>query len=101
MERSDYFYKALPSVVNADTLAAFGVSVAKYTESFNKIDSCLICKENTFHPKIQRLTAQTLKWHNRRHLLSERMTCPTLEGISFLVARNSVSSLVTGRYGVT
>jgi len=41
VERSDYFYKALPTVVNADTLATFGVSVAEYTESFSKIDSGL------------------------------------------------------------
>ncbi len=31
VERYDYFYKALPTVVNADTLATFGVSVAEYT----------------------------------------------------------------------
>jgi len=38
LEKSDYFYKALPSAVNADTLATFGVSVAEYTGRFNKID---------------------------------------------------------------
>jgi len=41
VERSVYFYKALPSFVKADTLATFEVSVAEYTERFNKIDSGL------------------------------------------------------------
>ena len=41
VERSVYFYKAPPSFVNADTLATFEVSVAEYTERFNKIDSGL------------------------------------------------------------
>lgn len=42
VDRSYYFYKArLPSEEIGDTLATFNVSVAEYTENFNKIDSGL------------------------------------------------------------
>ena len=41
VDRSYYFYKALPSEEIGDTLATFNVSVAEYTENFNKIDNGL------------------------------------------------------------
>lgn len=40
-ERSDYFYKVLPSVMNGETLTNFGLSLEEYSRQFNKQDDGL------------------------------------------------------------
>lgn len=40
-ERSDYFYKVLPSVVNGETLTNFGLPLEEYSRQFNKQDDGL------------------------------------------------------------
>jgi hypothetical protein len=52
LDRSDFFFKALPTDVQQDSLSNFGISIEEYKDIFNSVDSALTNR--------QRLRAETI-----------------------------------------
>ncbi len=54
LDRSDFFFKALPTDVQQDSLSNFGISVEEYKDIFNSVDSALTNRQRlraeTSHP---------------------------------------------------